>query len=313
MGPQWGKARATCPTCNEVLAASYCPECGERALHPHDLTLRGLLKQVVQTFTSVDGPLLRSFRCLVTRPGVLTVAYLRGQRKPYTLPLQLFLVANVLFFAMQSFTGAKLFSTPLNQHLQSDIWGDVAQQLVGRRLEMRQTSMDLYAPVFDHAVEVNAKSLIAVMVLPFALLPAVVFYRSRRPFVAHIVFSLHFYTFLLLLLMPLVSRSWDRPVVRRPRIGLGEFRSCVVHFRTGGVRGLFVHRSQSGVRRSRLGPDDHASSSGRCCSGNLSGLSLRAVADHSLQHVSSVIMGPGKSSSARPIRLRIVGKKLKLS
>ena len=200
MGPQWGKARATCPTCNEVLAASYCPECGERALHPHDLTLRGLLKQVVQTFTSVDGPLLRSFRCLVTRPGLLTVAYLRGKRKPYTLPLQLFLVANVLFFAMQSFTGAKLFSTPLNQHLQSDIWGGVAQQLVGHRLEMRQTSMDLYAPVFDRAVEVNAKSLIAVMVLPFALLPAVVFYRSRRPFVAHIVFSLHFYTFLLLLL-----------------------------------------------------------------------------------------------------------------
>ena len=200
MVSQQGKTRTTCPTCDEVLAASYCPVCGERALHPHDLTLRGLLKQVVQTLTSVDGPLLRSFRCLVIRPGVLTVAYLRGQRKSYTLPLQLFLVANVLFFAMQSFTGAKLFSTPLKQHLQNDIWGGAAQRLVGHRLETKQTILDLYAPVFDQAVEVNAKSLIVVMVLPFALLAGVVFYRSRRPFVAHIVFSLHFYSFLLLLL-----------------------------------------------------------------------------------------------------------------
>ena len=192
--------RATCPACSDVLAASYCPVCGERALDPKDLTLRGFVNHVAQTFTSVDGPLLRSFRCLVTRPGVLTAAYLRGQRKSYTLPLPLFLVANVLFFAMQSVTGAKLFSTPLKQHLQNDIWGGAAQQLVGHRLEMRQTALDLYAPVFDQAVEVNAKSLIVVMVLPFALLPAAVFYRSRRPFVAHIVFSLHFYTSLLLLL-----------------------------------------------------------------------------------------------------------------
>ena len=128
------------------------------------------------------------------------MAYLLGQRKPYTLPLQLFLVANILFFAMQSLTGAKIFSTPLDQHLRSDIWGGVAQQVVTHRLEARRMTVDAYAPVFNQAVAVNSKSLIVVMVLPFALLPAMVFYRSHRPFAAHIVFSLHFYTFLLLLL-----------------------------------------------------------------------------------------------------------------
>jgi hypothetical protein len=189
-----------CPTCREALVATYCPACGERALRPADLTLRGLLHQVAQTITSIDGPLLRSARCLVTRPGVLTVAYLRGQRKPYTLPLPLFLAANVLFFAMQTITGAKLFSTPLRQHLENDIWGGVAQQLVSHRLAARQATLETYAPVFDQAVELNAKSLIVAMVLPFALLPALVFYRSRKPFAAHVVFSLHFYAFLMLLL-----------------------------------------------------------------------------------------------------------------
>jgi hypothetical protein len=191
--------RWICPTCNNTVSTSFCPACGECPLRARDLTLRGLLNQVTQACTNIDGPLVRSLRCLIMRPGALTVAYLQGQRKPYTLPLQLFLVANVLFFAMQSLTGAKIFSTPLDQHLHSDIWGGVAQQLVTHHLESRRTTLALYAPVFDQAVALNAKSLIVVMVLPFALLPAVLFYRSR-PFVAHVVFSLHFYAFLLLLL-----------------------------------------------------------------------------------------------------------------
>lgn len=178
----------TCPTCDNAVSTFYCPACGERPLCAHDLTLRGLLSQVAQACTNIDGPLIHSFRSLVTRPGILTVAYLQGKRKRYTLPLQLFLVANILFFAMQSLTGAKIFSTPIDQHLHSDIWGGVAQQLVAHRLEIKRTTLDLYAPVFNQAVTLNAKSLIVLMVVPFALLPAIVFYKSRRPFVAHIVF-----------------------------------------------------------------------------------------------------------------------------
>ena len=53
----------------------------------------------------------------VTRPGALTVAYLRGQRKADLLPFQIFLVANVLFFAIQSVTGENVFSTTLDSHL----------------------------------------------------------------------------------------------------------------------------------------------------------------------------------------------------
>jgi hypothetical protein len=40
--------------------------------------------------------------------------------KVVRLPLQLFLAANALVFAIQSLTGAKIFSTLLDQHLQND-------------------------------------------------------------------------------------------------------------------------------------------------------------------------------------------------
>src|SRR4029077_18437819 len=57
----------------------------------------------------------------------------------------------------------------------------------------------LYAPIFDRAVVLYAKSLIILMVLPFAVLLPVVFHRSRQPVGVHVVFALHFYAFLLLL------------------------------------------------------------------------------------------------------------------
>jgi len=45
----------------------------------------------------------------------------------------------------------------------------------------------------------NAKSLIVLMTLPFALLLPLAFLRERRPFMVHVAFSLHLYAFLLLL------------------------------------------------------------------------------------------------------------------
>ncbi len=188
-----------CPTCNRKVATPYCPACGERPLNAHDLTLRGLFDQLFHALSNIDSRLIRSFRTLVSRPGLLTLAYVRGQRIPYTGPFQLFLIANVLFFAMQSLTNTNIVSSKLGSHLHNQDWSVLAQRLVSHRVEAMQTTLDLYAPIFNQAVVVNAKSLIILMVVPFALLLPIMFYRARQPFVAHIVFSLHLYAFLLVL------------------------------------------------------------------------------------------------------------------
>src|SRR5262245_20636590 len=83
-----------CPGCATECATLYCPSCGETRLRPRDLTVRGLIEQAVHAVASVDSKLLRSLGSLAARPGFLTAAYLAGRRKPYILPLQLFLVTN---------------------------------------------------------------------------------------------------------------------------------------------------------------------------------------------------------------------------
>ena len=201
----------TCPNCDAAVTSPYCPECGEQERSTRELTLRPLLDQLFEAFTSIDGRLLRSFRFLIMRPGELTIAFLKGQRKPYLGPIALFLLINVLFFATESLTGGKVFTTPLESHLHTQPWSDVVQNMVARSVAARHTTLEKYAPVFNQAIAVKARSLIILMALSFALVPAVVFRRSQRPLAAHVVFSLYFYAFVLLVLcvgtsIPMVSK-----------------------------------------------------------------------------------------------------------
>ena len=163
------------------------------------LTLADFSRQMLSAFTSVDGKLLRSLRWLLTRPGALSSAYVAGRRKPFLGPLALFLMANGLFFGLQSALSTDVFSSTLDSHLHQQDWSALAQRLVDQRLAVRRMSLAEFSPLFDQAAVLHAKSLIILMVLMFAAVLAVVFWRRREPFGAHLVFALHLYAFQLLL------------------------------------------------------------------------------------------------------------------
>ena len=143
--------------------------------------------------------MLRTFRRLLRHPGTLTRAYVDGQRKPYATPFAIFLIANVLFFTVQSLTHISVLGSTLDSHLHLQDWKDLAQALLDRRLQASGASLATYAPVFDRAVTVNAKALVILMVLPFAGLLALLFLGQRQRFMAHLAFALHFYAFMMLL------------------------------------------------------------------------------------------------------------------
>src|SRR4051812_27717581 len=189
-----------CVTCGTSVATLHCPDCGESRVRARDLGLRKLTVEAFHSLTNVDSRLIRSIRALLFRPGALTIAYLEGPRKPYIAPFQLFLLANLLFFAVQSITRDKIFSTPLDSHLHGQDWSALARSLVAKHLDDKHMSLEAYTPLFDHVVAVNARSLIFLMAVPFSLLLVFLFFRNSRPFAAHIVFSLHFYAFQLMLL-----------------------------------------------------------------------------------------------------------------
>lgn len=248
----------TCPTCKITVATPFCARCGEEPIAPTDLTLRGLTAKMVHALTNIDARAVRSVRMLLRRPGDLTLAWTSGIRKPYVAPFQLFLIANVLFFAVQWATGENVFSSSLESHLHHQDWSELARSSLSHRLQGDRMTAATYELAFDRAVVLNAKSLILVMTLAFALLLPLAFLRERRPFMTHVVFSLHLYTFLLLLfcLSLLVARlsallglgGLDTPLVDN-LLSIANLAACGVYafLAIGPVYGT------TGLRRVALG------------------------------------------------------------
>jgi hypothetical protein len=193
------RALWTCPTCGQPRNTPYCEQCGEEPPAPKDLTLRGLLEKGLHAVTSIDARVARTAWFLLREPGALTQAWTRGTRRQYVAPFQLFVIANVIFFALQWATGINVFSSTLDSHLHHQDWSSLAQSLLAARLDKTRVPLERYAPEFDRAVVLNAKSLIVLMALSFAPLLPLMFMRERRAFMVHVTFALHLYTFLLML------------------------------------------------------------------------------------------------------------------
>jgi hypothetical protein len=185
-------------TCGAPVAGRFCADCGEEHTGRRDYSMRHFLGDAVAAFTNADSKIFQTVRTLVTRPGRLTVEFLKGRRKPYVAPLQLFLIVNLLFFVLQPFLGWNTFTTPLQTHLSRVAHKEIAQAVVTRELASRGTTLQDLARDFDAAAEVHAKTLVIVMVPLFALLLAAVYVTTRRYYVHHLVFSLHLYAFILL-------------------------------------------------------------------------------------------------------------------
>ena len=198
----------SCVTCGAELRGPYCHACGEKARSPDDLRVAAFARRALGGAFDLDSRFWRTFRTLLARPGLLTAEFVAGRRRPYLHPLQVFLLANLVFFAMLGTLGGfNTFTTTLDVHLGQPLYGEVAQRLVDARVAPGSGAAALYAARFDEATPRYANSMVILTVPIFAALFALL-YPRRRAFVPHVVFGLHFMALLLLVVsvLPLALR-----------------------------------------------------------------------------------------------------------
>lgn len=191
-----------CVSCGAPLGGRYCSACGELDARERRLTLRAFLAESFRAVTDLDGRTLRSLRTLLGRPGLLVREHMAGRRKPYLNPVQLFLLANVLFFFAVPLTGTSIFSNPLRAHLyQQPHSGLAVQAMRDRNLDLAAPDFVTFEARFDQAVEVHARSLIIVLVPLFALLLFGTRFWRREAALAHLVLALNYVAVLMLVVL----------------------------------------------------------------------------------------------------------------
>jgi hypothetical protein len=193
--------RLTCPSCNAEMLGVYCYHCGEKRTDPNDYLLSKFIKQSLSFFSHYDSKLFKTTRLLVAHPGFLTKEYFAGRHIPYVKPLSLFFLFNIVFLFMSSLFNWPVFTTPLQIHLNSSFYKVIANTMVTSRIHELGISYDEYQSHFNHSVGMFAKSLIFIMIPFIALFLQGLYWRPRKFYGEHLVFSIHFFAFTILNLL----------------------------------------------------------------------------------------------------------------
>lgn len=74
-----GLEMSRCPNCSAELEFEYCPRCGQRRIHPHNLSARHYFRELANEIATLHERFktLRTLRTLLV-PGVLSAEFLRG-------------------------------------------------------------------------------------------------------------------------------------------------------------------------------------------------------------------------------------------
>jgi len=193
-----------CPSCEEALVGDYCHRCGEKRAAARDLTLRHFIAEAVQEFTSVEhSKIFRTARALLFRPGRLTREWAAGRRNLYLKPLNLCLLVFALnLFAYSATKRVSMFDLRNIAETEQKMLAaqgvtrpPVYYTIVDRIAARKGTSREAVIEAVNDRWSRNASFVQIPEILAFALLLRLLYLFSRRHFVEHVVFSLHFLSF----------------------------------------------------------------------------------------------------------------------
>lgn len=188
----------SCPNCDMVLQGRYCHACGQRRIEPEERRLRWFFSQLVEAFTMVDRRFLGSIGRLMFRPGSLDRDWLAGRRRRNLAPLSLFLIANLVYFFYPPLTD---FNLSLAEQVAYQPYSPIAERLVSARLETRGLDFETYAAEYQAHANDIAKLLVILHAPLLALVLLALHARSHPYFVDHLMVSLHFWAFMLFMIM----------------------------------------------------------------------------------------------------------------
>lgn len=209
-----------CLNCGTKLLGKYCHHCGQKNTDIN-VPFKELFHEFLWDELRIDSRIFHTLFPLIFKPGFLTADYVAGKRMRYVPPLRTYAVISFLLFLLLAMAGRK-------SHLEANV--DEPEQSVVNPTEMRSEQVPaengpLAADTsdFDHRftrmvedgmkrgaknpelfvetlIERFAQGMFLLMPL-FAILLKLLYIRTGRYYMQHLIFSIHYHAFVFLVIL----------------------------------------------------------------------------------------------------------------
>ena len=203
-----------CADCGAPLSGPFCSQCGEHVIDRPSLTLWHFLSHnLLHELSHIDGKVFHTFRCLLFRPGFLSVGYFAGHRRNYINPVRLLLTCLVILAILPTPGAMRLNVQRLQLNLLPpgppttstveetvktlDIFG-ILTRFMEREAARKDLKSEAAVEKFDHELKTYATALSFCNVVLLAGFLFLLYHKRRPLFVEHLVFSLHVASFVIL-------------------------------------------------------------------------------------------------------------------
>ena len=214
-----------CLNCGEKLRGNFCSQCGQENVHLA-IPFKHLLHEFFHDYFHFDSRFRASISLLLTRPGFLTKEYIEGKRSRYIPPLRMYIFISILFFLIPTKETPIKFTT---QEKQTQTGTNFSWSADEERLPYNRDSVsaileplkkdnsgiaNFFIDKFSIALREpektteqfyhNMPKMMFLLMPLFALLLKLLYIRSQKYYVEHLIFSLHFHTIVFVLLTVLL-------------------------------------------------------------------------------------------------------------
>lgn len=195
-----------CRNCGARVASDFCPDCGQKITAGNEKTVWRLIANAADSLFSWDSKIFMTLKYLLFYPGRLTKNYYDGRIARYVYPTKLFWFLTIVFFAI-------IIIPSLDRT--EDESEKVAVQVIAETADSDSSDGDAEQNT-NISVSLEILGLIksylpytVFLLIPFfALLLYIFFFKHRRYYADHIIFALHFHSFIFVmtLLLSIVKK-----------------------------------------------------------------------------------------------------------
>ena len=215
-----------CPNCGQTEVGKFCPSCGQS-----NKDFNKPIKEIIGELASsinFDTRLVNTIKPFFLKPGFLSQEYFKGRRQKYVPPMRLYMFFSIIFFFLAQYAGIKSmnsadinpaksdssmqdFSLKVNNMQVDSIMGNniFDKEKFTEEIKNDSTSSEGTKKAVLGGMNIlnNKESFISsflknlsyvlFFLMPvFALILAMILWKSRLLYVKHLIFSINFDSFI---------------------------------------------------------------------------------------------------------------------